>query len=414
MRLIWTERLIWTGHNLAKHMMVMSLRSVVSRVKLLIRISLSSDEAVARVGRLLLDNAWSSGSEHAVMQSTVAGTVDSSPSGSDSTTLDAKDKCESEDEAVDMCSYNIDEAEERKALIADAGRELTARINHSLQNARMKTEEAVISVCDQVARLVDIAKLGNAEAERTLQVIVGAPSQFATDIEKPSIADVIQTQTESVNEFVSHTRQFFSQQIAAANHAIASCREMQMCVAQVVKLVFSSEILAYNIQIESARLGDQGSAFSVLGDEMVRFSSKVRDANIAIQNSLSQVNESMLRFQQESIEMDSRLNNFTEQLHHRMSDVEQHTTSLKSSLHVTLDGITERNQQVIKCSQTALSELQFQDPLAQSLLRAELEVNKLQKLIETGSCDALESDQAHEAIGQGIAHEREPGLVELF
>ncbi len=74
----------------------------------------------------------------------------------------------------------------------------------------------------------------------------------------------------------------------------------------------------------------------------------------------------------------------------------QHTESQTRSLHVTLDGATGRNQELIKCSQTALSELQFQYPLSQSLRQTEIEVNKLQRLIETGSYEEAEDDQLNE------------------
>ncbi len=79
-----------------------------------------------------------------------------------------------------------------------------------------------------------------------------------------------------------------------------------------------------------------------------------------------------------------------------------------------LDRITDRNQQVIHCSNHALSELQFQDPLAQSLLRTEDDVTRLQELIEHG----IPSDFGHfEEVTAGddaAANEREPGVVELF
>lgn len=382
------------------------LKSLANRVELVCRVLLSNDETVDCLRNVHVSSGL------ALVASGVEPLDEPLRVNQDSS-LTACD----EGFAIGDSDAGIETAEATTAavdLISDLGREITERINSNLHDARLKTEEAVISVCNQVSRLVDIAREGNAEAQGTLRAIVGGPTSFALDEQETSIAEVIQTQAESVNEFVDETRRFFHQQIEAANLATASCREMQLCVAQVVKLVFSSEILAYNIQIESARLGDQGRAFSVLGDEMVRFSSKVRDANIAIQKSLNQVNASMSNFQEESKNMDLRLEDFTQQLQNRMQDVEHRTHSLTDSLHLTLDRITTRNQEVIQCSQTALSELQFQDPLAQSLLRTEYDVSKLQQLIETGSCDSLESVSHDPTIGRGEMHDREPGLVELF
>jgi gas vesicle protein len=298
--------------------------------------------------------------------------------------------------------------------VVEIGREISGRIRRSLQGAREKTEDAVLAVCDHVTKLVEIARQGNEEAECTLHTIVGPGAGVRFDDEETSIAEVVHTQADSVNSFVADTREFFNQQIAIGDAASKSCQEMQLCVAQVVKLVFSSEILAYNIQIESARLGDDGRAFTVLGDEMVRFSSKVRDANIAIQSSLKLVSETMRKFQEQSKAMDQRLDTFTEQLRRKMDDVQLRTSKLTDSLHLTLERITHRNQEVIACSQDALSELQFQDPLAQRLMRIEMEVERLELLIETGTCDSFTNLEVNPCIGKDGLQNREPGVVDLF
>ncbi|MDX1930394.1 MAG: hypothetical protein SFV81_27970 [Pirellulaceae bacterium] len=303
---------------------------------------------------------------------------------------------------------------EATIAVAEIGREISGRICRSLRDARAKTEDAVIAVCDHVAKLVEIARQGNEEAEHTLHTIVGPGAGARIGAGDTSIAEVVHTQAESVNSFVADTREFFNQQIAIGDAASKSCQEMQLCVAQVVKLVFSSEILAYNIQIESARLGDDGRAFSVLGDEMVRFSSKVRDANIAIQSSLKLVTETMRQFQDQSKAMDLRLDAFTEQLRRKMCDVQMRTSKLTDSLHLTLERITHRNQEVIACSQDALSELQFQDPLAQNLMRTEMEVERLTDLIAAGTCDSIAYSELNPSIGNDGSQDREPGIVDLF
>lgn len=298
--------------------------------------------------------------------------------------------------------------------VAEAGREISGRIRHSLQGARKKTEDAVMAVCDQVTKLVQIARQGNEEAQSTLHTIVGTGTSGGVHSNGMSIAEVVHTQAESVNSFVADTRKFFDQQFMTVDAASKSCQEMQFCVTQVVKLVFSSEILAYNIQIESARLGDDGRAFSVLGDEMVRFSSKVRDANIAIQSSLKLVTETMRQSQEESRAMDKRLDTFSDQLRLKMDDVQLRTSELTESLQLTLDRIAHRNEEVIACSQNALSELQFQDPLAQSLMRTEMDLDRLSSLIENGTCDWLEYSQYNPSVGNDGTADLTPGVVDLF
>ena len=394
----------WASSEIAKKTETASgkslWRSFSQRASLMIRIARCNDEQLSQCGLALGNDfpsaplADQSGSPACMIEDTNAIQADASA------TVEAEHAAATEDESL------TDEA-------IEIGREISGRVCRSLQDAREKTEDAVMAVCDHVTKLVAIARQGNEEAQGTLHTIVGTGGSSRFD-DETSIAEVVHTQAESVNSFVADTREFFNQQITIGDAASKSCQEMQLCVAQVVKLVFSSEILAYNIQIESARLGDDGRAFSVLGDEMVRFSSKVRDANIAIQASLQLVTETMRQFQEQSKAMDVRLDEFTEQLRRKMDDVQMRTSKLTDSLHSTLERITHRNQAVIACSNDALSELQFQDPLAQSLMRTEMEVERLKLLIETGTCDSLEYSELNPCIGNDGSQDRQPGIVDLF
>lgn len=375
-------------------------RSLSARASMMCRLALCSDDQLLRCASALASDDTSIPSHEQIIAQ-----VSESPDRSETLTEGTADELQIISEAEDVAATNP---------AVEIGREISGRICRSLQDAREKTEDAVIAVCEHVAKLVEIARQGNEEAEDTLHTIVGPGAGVRTDAEETSIAEVVHTQAESVNSFVADTREFFNEQIAIGDAASKSCQEMQLCVAQVVKLVFSSEILAYNIQIESARLGDDGRAFSVLGDEMVRFSSKVRDANIAIQSSLKLVTETMRQFQEQSKAMDLRLDAFTEQLRRKMVDVQTRTSKLTHSLHLTLERITHRNQEVIACSHDALSELQFQDPLAQSLMRTEMEVERLTHLIEAGTCDSIAYSELNPRIGNDGSQDREPGFVELF
>ncbi len=378
------------------------LKSLMARANLIVRLMRCTDDEIRRCASTL-DNL--------------------NPSDSVPAEVLLDHKCnESRESVVEDIAIAGVVPQESSELIAEATsfnpptevvREIAGRISKSLQDAREKTEDAVLAVCDHVAKLVEIATQGNEEAEDTLRTIVGAGPGSKVHFNETSIAEVVHTQAESVNCFVADTREFFNQQIEIGNAASRSFQEMELCVAQVVKLVFSSEILAYNIQIESARLGDEGRAFSVLGDEMVRFSSKVRDANIAIQSSLKLVTETMRHFQEQSKAMDARLDSFTEHLQQKMDDVRRRTTRLTDSLHLTLDRITNRNREVISCSHDALSELQFQDPLAQNLLRTEREVERLRKLVEGEACEAIELECASRLGNDGM-QAPEPGMVDLF
>jgi methyl-accepting chemotaxis protein len=330
--------------------------------------------------------------------------------------IDSSKNC---DEFAPAGTSNSKPAEHQQPAVAEpqfvpspAALKIIPRIVHSLQNSRQVAEKAVVNVCDEVTKLVGLSQSGNDEARSTLHALVGDETHANDPNHRRPISEVIHTQAESMNQFVDETRGFFHQQISVANDATQACKEMQHCATQIAKLVFSSEILAFNIQIESARLGDSGRTFSVLGDEMARFSAKVRDANSLVQQSLTLVTNCMAKFQEESKSMDSRLTTFAQSLNFKMDDVKQQTQALTESMRTTLDHIAARNQEAMGCLQRAFSELQFQDPMSQDLVRTEFEVVKLQRFIETGIEDELLLCDPSGALH--AEHSLESGSVQLF
>lgn len=314
-----------------------------------------------------------------------------------------------QDEAVLTDDFQPTDGPDAQHLVI--GQRLAERIANSLLHARSVTEQATLSVGQHVSELFEIARRDNTIAEETLRGIIGADDQSGQD---DGMAAIVSQQRSLIDRFVSETKACFQRQVEFSSKAVAACRDMDRSVAAIEKLVFSSEILAFNVQVESIRLGEQGRAFSVLGEEMVRFSTQVSQANAAMQKSLATVCETMQRLHGESVAVDDRLSDFSTSLFERMRGVQERTERLTDSLIGTLQRITSSNEVLMSHSQNALSELQFQDPLAQDLLRTHHEVLKIQSLLKTGYCEDTSLADIDPAVGHDGTEFRDAGEVELF
>lgn len=306
----------------------------------------------------------------------------------------------------------IEQLQTNGEAVGELGSTFIDRIDHSLKAAREVTEQAALSIGTHVSQLFQIASKDNLMASQTLQSLIGGSRRHSKS-DQP-LAEVIEQQEKSVEQFVSRAQGFFDTQSQAATNVRDACLAMRERVAKVDQLVFSSELLSFNIRCEAVRLGNDGSPFAVLAEEMVRFSHAIKSANLAIKQSLDMLSDRMTTYYDDSIVMKGQIDQFADALSQQMLRVQDKTQQLTESLTSTLTHMTESNGSLMAASQHALSELQFQDPLAQDLMRTLHEAHKLRSLIVHGQVDDTRLGDLDPTIGSGLEPEQEPGIVALF
>ena len=296
---------------------------------------------------------------------------------------------------------------------------ITDQIVQSLDSANEITERAVLAIGNQISSLFEIAKNNNEAAVSSLGEVLGRSASHSHDEligadEATSIASLLENQRRSIQLFVQKTEEFFRRQTVLAEESQSRVRNMECSISKIQDIVVGSKILAINAQIEAARLGQAGQAFSVVAQQMKVFSMETKNANDSIDASVDSVAEMMSRFRHDTIEMQDSLSEFSHDLASEVAELEDRTRLLMDSLSGTLDQISSSNEQLTSRSQLALSELQFQDPLAQDLRRTLHKVKKLQSIIDTGTCDEREPESYIDHIGGDGTLERDAGEVELF
>ncbi len=306
--------------------------------------------------------------------------------------------------------------ERQRSELNDIGLTFLNRIDCSLNSASEVTEKAALSIGSNVSRLFEIASQDNQLASETLVSIVG-DSHDDSDMVSPRgqlLSEVILEQEQSTERFVTHAQQFFEAQSQAATNVRDACVAMRECVAKVDQLVFSSELLSFNIRCEAVRLGNDGSPFAVLAEEMVRFSQAIKTANLAINQSLGSLSERMNAYYDDSQIMKKQIDTFADDLGQQIRRVQEKTQQLTETFETTLQHISASNGNLMRASQNALSELQFQDPLVQDLRRTLHETYKLRQLITSGSAEDTHLADIDPTVGSGQALDQEPGIVALF
>ncbi len=296
--------------------------------------------------------------------------------------------------------------------IADCDR-FVSRIIQSLTNARETSEQAALTIGHHVSTLFDIARDDNEMSMEVLNRVLGCADH---DSEQPNeqLSSIVNSQETCVNNFIQETRSFFERQYDLTLDVHDACADMKQCVSRINQLVFSSELLAFNVRVEALRLGDKGSTFAVLAEEMVKFSQAIKAINLDIQRSLTEVADRIGVCHNQTSTMKGNLVTFADDLSQQMTEVKSRTHELTESLSTTLSHISKSNQILMKASQEALSALQFQDPMSQDMRRTAHEVYKLKLLFENGYCEDTNAADIDPAVARAKTPAPQSGTVNWF
>ena len=290
---------------------------------------------------------------------------------------------------------------------------VTQRIVSEMGAMRESTEAAALSIGELLTRIVQTATRGNEDVKNSLAEAVGRSSTEEPDADA-SITEVILRQMEIVTGFIDQTREFFQQHLELAASASEACQTIQSSAREVSELTKTSQVLAINLRIEAARMGDKGNGFTALGQEVQGFSRAVGDAAEQIQDSVAVFLDAMPRMHQQTLEIESKMQDMSVRFDEEMATVNERTTTLTESLKGTLDQVESRNNEILNCSNQTLSHLGFQDPVAQGLERLQHDVQQMHLMVCGEKPDFRSLADIREDVGHDGSAHRDAGEVELF
>ena len=181
----------------------------------------------------------------------------------------------------------------------------------------------------------------------------------------------------------------------------------------------SSKMLALNASIEAARLGSQGRSFVVIASQMQALSERVHESNQLVAEMAAKLLKLLPQIVDTSKDLKSRSDQFQTDFTQSVTTVRAGTQKLESALDSVLGSGDARLATILQRSQSALSHLQFQDPVAQRLMRVDASLKKVEErqisLLECGADVDIER-ALQEELGGGVDFDDAPdsGEVMLF
>lgn len=223
------------------------------------------------------------------------------------------------------------------------------------------TEREVMAAGESVNRIVKIAS-------RQLEALRNVLRQGANDSASP-MGRAIATQLRRAAGFASDMASRIAEQREIATQTAQSAAGIADAAASVQGLTRRANILALNARIEAARLAESAQGFSVIATDMKNLSQAIAQLNGTIQG-LAHTVQTLLPKMVAGVESMSRSSEeFSRSLQDGMADLEAASRGQQEDVAVALATSDTAMNDIMHASHEALSHLQFQDAVAQGLMR---------------------------------------------
>lgn len=262
--------------------------------------------------------------------------------------------------------------------------EYRGHVLERIRKANDLTSTSVVAVGNSLERIVNVARSQVEETRATLDGLSGA--------DRRGVTELIEEQSRLSRARFGAIRTAIEEQGVLVRDATQASSEIASVGAEVTKVAFQARLLSLNANIEAARLGDQGAGFQVIATEMQRLTEEIDRANRKIGAMASSLMTSLPKINQHNDELIRHSVGFTEELSENSAAVGAATGKLRASVNELLGRGDQAANQVLSGSNDALSNLQFQDPMAQNLLIIDADLGRLaehvQRLLKDSGAEA--------------------------
>lgn len=138
-----------------------------------------------------------------------------------------------------------------------------------------------------------------------------------------------------------------------------------------------TNLLALNAAIEAARAGESGRGFAVVADEVRNLSLRTNDFSQRIRDTIAEMAESITEADKSISALASQDMNFVLQSKLQVQQTMEHVRTMNASLEKAVLDLNAIAAQVEQSTNHAITSLQFQDIVAQSLGHTERRMNGL-------------------------------------
>lgn len=297
------------------------------------------------------------------------------------------------------------------------------RVLRAADEARRDVRDRVAEVNDLTEReVLGAAQNVNAIVEHTTATVGKLKSlaaRFAGGTDHDGIARTIGAQTEMVRQFVEELIDLARAQAEASLGAQKIMADLGKATSAIDTLASEAKILALNSRIEAGRAGTGSRAFSVVSDEMRRLSGAVAATNTRVGELSSSVGSALTQVVKHAQHTRARIERFADESTVGSRALLQEVDALREETTHVLADSDQRIVQAVRFSHAALSNLQFQDVVAQGLQRLDGRMRDLQvelaKTFGVSETDSAIAAPAHSEVGgdKTVVHQA-AGDIQLF
>jgi methyl-accepting chemotaxis protein len=183
--------------------------------------------------------------------------------------------------------------------------------------------------------------------------------------------EVLRRYSESVTRDIARTE-------GTANRAQQYVQRITKAASDTAHLASAARLLALNARIEAARVGGHGNCFSTIAGEMQHLAEQITQANEFIDGLAARLSADLPELAASARALRASSEILTTDLAAATSVVQRETDDMREVISRLLGESDREMAELIRTSQQALSHLQFQDVVAQGLLRIEHPLHELQ------------------------------------
>lgn len=248
--------------------------------------------------------------------------------------------------------------------------EFRASLMQRINDVNATTGREVIAAAGSVAAVVDGASTHVRRVKEMVATLDGGGGG--------GVAAAVARQSEVLRRFFESVARDIERQEVVAERAQQHLQRITKAASDTAHLASAARLLALNARIEAARVGGHGNCFSTIAGEMQHLAEQITRANEFIDGLAARLSRDL----PEVASSARALRTSSEALSHDLSiataEVEDETAAMRDIIHRMTEQSDHEMSYVISSSHEALSHLQFQDVVAQGLLRLESNVYELQ------------------------------------
>jgi methyl-accepting chemotaxis protein len=273
----------------------------------------------------------------------------------------------------DSCPTVSSSVEQQARRVAARLADLRDGFMSRVREVNEMTAREVMAAAASVGRVVESA---SAHVNRVKTLIA---SMEGGGDGRAGVTGAISRQTDALEKFFESASSDIAIQEAASARAQDQLQRITKAASDTSRLAGAARLLALNARIEAGRVGGNGNCFSTIAGEMQHLAEQITQANQLIDElaaSLSQDLPEMAR-RARALRLSSGVLNET--LSVTTQEVRRETDTLRTVMSATLTESDTAMAEILGASQATLSNLQFQDAVAQGLMRYEVSFYDHQK-----------------------------------